>query len=126
MNQLFLVGRLTRSPELRKLDGRSSCFMNIAVKRNYKNSDGIYETDFINCKVWNVIAERVCEYCQKGDVVSVKGRIQNNNYLDQDDNQVYSYDIIADQVSFIQSSKNSNNNYNDDDNECDEDLVNVE
>lgn len=115
MNQLIVVGRLTRDPELRKSDGRCSCFMTIAVKRNYKNSDGIYETDFINCIVWNVIAEKVCEYCHKGDMVSVKGRIQNNNYIDKDDNQVYSYEIIAEQVSFMQSSRNPNSSDEDDD-----------
>ncbi len=105
MNALFLVGRLTKDPELRKSEGKSNCYVTIAIKRTYKNSDGIYETDFISCKVWNVIAERVCEYCKKGDMISVKGRIQNNNYVDKEDNKVYSYEIIADQISFMQSQK---------------------
>lgn len=105
MNALFLVGRLTKDPELRKSEGKANCYVTIAIKRTYKNSDGIYETDFISCKVWNVIAERVCEYCKKGDMISVKGRIQNNNYVDKEANKVYSYEIIADQISFMQSQK---------------------
>lgn len=105
MNQLILVGRLTKDPTLRKQEGKSSCYITVAVKRQFKNSDGIYESDFISCTVWNVIAEKVCEYCKKGDVISVKARIQNNNYVDKDDNKVYSYEIIADQVSFMASQK---------------------
>lgn len=105
MNQLILVGRLTKDPMLKRQDGKSNCFITVAVKRQFKNSDGIYETDFISCTVWNVIAEKVCEYCKKGDVVSIKARIQNNNYVDKDDNKVYAYEIIADQVSFMTSQK---------------------
>ncbi len=110
MNQLLLVGRLVRDPELKKREGKSNCFITLAVKRQFKNSDGIYETDFISCTVWNVIAEKVCEYCHKGDMISVKARIQNNNYIDKDDKQVYSYEIIAEQVSFMQSQKAKDEN----------------
>ncbi len=105
MNQALLVGRLTKDPVLKKYDGKSNCYITIAIKRQFKNPDGIYETDFISCKVWNVIAERVCEYCKKGDLVSVKARIQNNNYVDKDEKQVYSYDLVAEQVSFMQSQR---------------------
>lgn len=108
MNQLFLVGRLTKDPEIRKSEGKSFCFITLAVKRQYKNSDGIYESDFINCTVWNVIAERVCEFCKKGDVVSVKARVQNNNYIDKDEKKVYTYEIVAEQVAFIQSQYRDN------------------
>lgn len=119
MNQLILVGRLTKDPIIKKQDGKTLCNINIAVKRQYKNADGIYESDFINCTVWNVIAERVNEYCRCGDMVSVKGHIQNNNYIDKDDHQVYTYEIIADQVAFMQSTKNKTN-------EEEENLVDAE
>ena len=105
MNALFLVGRLTKDPELKKLDGKANCYITIAIKRTYKNSNGIYESDFISCKVWNVIAERICEFCKKGDMISIKAHIQNNNYVDKEDNKVYSYEIVADQISFMQSGK---------------------
>ena len=104
INQIFLIGRLVKDPELIKKDNKSSSKITLAVKRAFKNSEGIYETDFIGCTVWNVIAERICEYCHKGDLISVKGRIQNNNYL-KDEQMVYTYEIIADQISYIQSAK---------------------
>lgn len=105
MNQLILVGRLTKDPELRKLEGKNSCFITVAVKRPFKNTDGIYESDFIRLTVWNVIAEKVCEFCKKGDMISAKARVQNNNYVDSNDNKVYKYEIIADQISFMTSSQ---------------------
>ena len=91
----------------------------MAVKRSFKNPDGIFDTDFITCSVWNIIAEKVCEFCRKGDLISVKARVQNNNYLDKDDKMIYSYEFIAEQVSFLQNSKNN-------DKEEDNDLVEVE
>lgn len=120
---MILVGRLTKDPELRRSDNTSSCYITVAVKRQFKNSNGIYETDFISCTVWNVIAERVCEFCKKGDMISIKARIQNNNYLDKEDNKVYSYEIIAEQVSFMQSTKNSPSDI---EVENTEDLLNAE
>ena len=96
INQLILVGRLTRNPELQKIEGKNNCHI-------YKNSDGIYETDYISCTVWNVIAEKVCTYCKKGDIVSIKARVQNNNYVDKDAKKIYTYEIIAEQVAFMQS-----------------------
>lgn len=104
INYLLIVGRLTKTPEIRTLQGKKNCLITVAVKRAFKNVDGIYETDFITCTVWNVIAQRVCEYCHKGDLISVKARIQNNNYTDKDDNKIYSYEIIAESISFMQSN----------------------
>ena len=113
-----MIGRLVKDPELTKKDNKSSSKIVLAVKRALKNSDGIYETDFIGCTVWNVIAERICEYCHKGDLISVKGRIQNNNYI-KDEKMVYSYEIIADQISYIQSAKPSDISYTDEDDNLD-------
>lgn len=125
MNQIMLVGRLTRDPVLQKREGKNNCFITVAIKRQYKNSEGIYESDFISCTVWNVIAERVCEYCKKGDLISIKGHIRNNNYIDKDDNPVYKYEIVAEQISFMQSQKTKD----DEDKETtddDEELLNAE
>lgn len=94
---------MTKKPCIQKNEGKMSCHITLAVKRQFKNSDGIYETDFINCTVWNVIAEKVCEFCDKGDLISVKGRIQNNNYISKDEKKVYAYEIVAEQISFMQS-----------------------
>lgn len=104
INQLFLVGRLTKTPEIKTLQGKKTCQVTLAVKRPFKNVDGLYDTDFITCSVWNVIAQRVCEFCKKGDLISVKARVQNNNYIDKDENKIYTYEFIAESVSFMQSN----------------------
>ena len=73
MNSTYIVGRLVNEPEVKELDnGKKVTNVTLAVPRSYKNSNGEYETDFIKCSLWNGIAERVTEYCKKGDVISVK------------------------------------------------------
>ena len=105
-NLVYLIGRLTKDPERVKLDsGKTVTTITIAVNRNFKNSDGIYEVDYIKCTLWNGIAESTCDYTKKGDLVGIKGRIQNNNYIDSDNNKQYSYEIIADKVSFLSTKK---------------------
>ena len=107
MNHAYLVGRLTKDPEIEQYEGGKYTRISIAINRPFRNSDGIYETDYITCTVWNAIAERVCEYCKKGDMVSVKARIQNNQYMDKNDNKIFTYEIIAEQISFMNNSKPS-------------------
>ncbi len=119
MNQLFLVGRLTKDPEVIKAGGLNQCRITLAVKRQFKNPNGVYETDFITCTIWNVIAQRVCEFCKKGDLISLKGRIQNNNYLDKDEKMVYTYEIVAEQVSFMQKESSDKKELIDSDNSKD-------
>lgn len=107
MNNAYLVGRLTKDPEIEQFEGGKKTRLTIAIGRPFRNSQGIYDTDYITCTVWNAIADRVCEYCKKGDMLSIKARIQNNNYTDKNDNKIYTYEIIAEQVAFMQSTKNS-------------------
>ena len=105
-NLIYLIGRLTKNPERTKLDsGKTVTTITLAVNRNFKNPAGIYETDYIKCTLWNGIAESTCDYTKKGDLVGVKGRIQNNVYLDSDNNKKYTYEIIADKVSFLSTKK---------------------
>lgn len=107
LNQLILVGRLTKDPEIIESEnGIKRSIINVAVSRSYKNSDGLYETDFFNCILWNGIAESTCEYCHKGDVVGIKGRLQSSNY-EKDGETKYSIDIIAEKVTFLSSKKDS-------------------
>ena len=81
MNNVVLVGRLTSNPEVTKTEGGNQVTsVNVAVSRNYKNVDGIYETDFIRCILWNEIAENTTEYCKIGDVIGIKGRLQTSSY----------------------------------------------
>ena len=77
LNQIVIAGRLVSDPEITKCENNlKRTYVTIAVPRSYKNTQGIYETDFIRCTLWNGVAESTCEYCKKGDIVGIKGRIQ--------------------------------------------------
>ena len=95
LNQVVLVGRLTEDPTLvNTVNGKKVSSITLAVQRTFKNQDGIYEADFIRCILWNAIAASTTEYCKKGDIVGVKGRIQTSNYEDEKGNRVYSQDYV--------------------------------
>ena len=101
LNQVVMVGRLTSDPEINEVENdRKVATITLAVQRSYKNAEGVYETDFIKCTLWNGIAETTAEYCKKGDVVGVKGRIQTTNV---DDKIVM--EVVAEKVSFLSSRK---------------------
>ena len=105
LNQIVIAGRLVSNPEIVTTESnKKRTFITVAVPRSYKNVDGTYDTDFIQCTLWNGIAESTCEYCKKGDVVGVKGRIQSSNY-EKDGEKIYKMDIIAEKVSFLSSKK---------------------
>ena len=105
LNQVVLVGRLTCNPEAVELEGghKKSTF-SVAVPRSFKNSNGEYETDFIRCVLWDAIASSTAEYCHKGDIVGVKGRLQTSSY-EKDGEKKYSMDVIAEKVTFLSSKK---------------------
>lgn len=106
LNQVVLVGRLTEDPTLiNTVNGKKVSSITLAVQRTFKNQDGIYEADFIRCILWNAIAASTTEYCKKGDIVGVKGRIQTSNYEDEKGNKVYTTDVIAEKVTFLSSKK---------------------
>ena len=85
LNQIVIVGRLTGTPEVVKSEeGKERSQITLAVPRSYKNADGEYDTDFVDCILWGGVAENTAEYCKKGDIVGVKGRIQTNNYETED------------------------------------------
>ena len=101
LNQVVLVGRLTSDPEINEVENsRKVTTITLAVSRSYKNLNGEYETDFIKCYLWNAIAETTAEYCKKGDLVGVKGRLQTTNV---DDKIVM--EVVAKKVSFLSSRK---------------------
>jgi single-strand DNA-binding protein len=101
LNQIVLVGRLVQDPEIKELEkGIKTSYITLAVPRNYKNSDGIYETDFINCVVWKNIADNVKEYYKKNDIIGVKGRIQTKQ---EEDKTIV--EIVAERVTFLSSRK---------------------
>ncbi len=102
LNQVVLVGRLVDNPTTKELEeGKVVCNITLAVQRSYKNINGEYETDFITCVLWNSMAQNTCEYCHKGDVVGVKGRLQTRKI---DDKNVL--EVVAEKVTFLSSNNN--------------------
>lgn len=72
LNQVVLVGRIVRTPELRVTDtGKKTTTVTLAIPRSYKNIEGEYETDFLDCTLWTNVAENTTEYCKSGDMVGV-------------------------------------------------------
>ncbi len=106
MNNVILVGRLTQNPEIVEIDeSKKVTSVILAVNRNFKNSDGIYETDFIRCILWNGVASTTTEYCHVGDVIGIKGRLQTSKYEDENKKLHYVTDVIAERVTFLSTNK---------------------
>jgi len=106
LNQTVLVGRLANDPELYETEtGKKLTRITLAVPRTYKNINGEYDTDFIGCKLWQNVAQSTTDYCQKGDLVGVKGRIQTSRY-NTEDGERFLTEVVAEKVTFLSSSKN--------------------
>ena len=119
MNKAFLIGRLTRDPELRYSSSNAAIVnFSISIDRQYTNNQGQRETDFINIVAFQKQAENIKKYVFKGSLVAVDGRIQTRNYEDKDGKRVYVTEVVADRVQFL-DSKNSNNTSMVNDNEPD-------
>ena len=113
MNKAILIGRLTKDPELKMTENtkREVCQFTIAVNRPYTNEDGERKADFINCVVWDKLAENLSKYQKKGNQVAVEGRIQTRNYDDKDGKKIYVTEIFVSNVTFL-DSKGSNDSVN--------------
>lgn len=99
LNQLVIIGRLVSDPEVTESqDERKESKVVIAVPRSFKNENGEFETDFISCILYNGIAENTAQYCHKGDLIGVKGRVQGNEET--------GLQLIAEKITFL-SSKSS-------------------
>ena len=106
MNKVYLIGNLTRDPELTTTtSGISVCRMSIAVGRRFSNAEGSRETDFFNVTAWRGTADNCARFLKKGNKVAVSGSIQTRNYEKADGTKGFSIDIVADEVEFL-SSKN--------------------
>ena len=108
LNQIVLVGRIVKTPELRTTEtGKKTATVTLAVPRNYKNMNGEYETDFLDCTLWTNVAENTTEYCQSGDMVGVKGRIQTRVITSDDGSKKKKTEIVAEKVTFLAQSPNN-------------------
>ena len=104
-NLVSLVGRLVSTPELKETEeGKKFTYITLAVPRSFKNEEGIYETDFIDCILWNGIAESTAEYCRRGDLIGIRGKIQTTN-VERDDFKYKKTEIVAEKVSFLATGK---------------------
>ena len=105
LNQIVLVGRLTRDITVNKSGkGNKVATLSLAIPRSFKNSEGVYETDFIDCVLFDNIADNTSEYCKKGDIVGIKGRVQSR-VVEKDNEKEYLAEIIAEKVTFLSSKK---------------------
>ena len=108
MNKVFLIGRLSRDPELRHTtSGMPVCQINVAISRPVSQGSEP-QTDFINVSVWNKQAENVARYLTKGRQVAVEGRIQTRNYDNAEGKRTYVTEVIASNVEFLGSANDNN------------------
>ena len=106
LNQTILVGRVVRDIEVKELEnGKKVSNITIAVPRSYKNEEGVYDTDFIDCVLWEGIAENAAEYLRKGDLVGIKGRLQTTNYETETGEKRKATEVIAEKLTFLSSRK---------------------
>lgn len=104
MNKIFLIGNLTKDPELSETSsGVAVCRFSIAVNRRYTTANGERETDFFNVTAWRGLAETVAKYCKKGQKVAVIGTIQIRQYEANDGTKRMSVDVVVDEVEFLAS-----------------------
>lgn len=106
LNHVILVGRLVEDPEVRILEsGLSVCNITLAVSRGFKNSNGDIEVDFINCSLWEGIATAAAEYCKKGSIIGIKGRLITRDYVininEEEKKTIKVIEVIGERVSFI-------------------------
>lgn len=108
MNKWLGIGRITADLELRyNTSNTAYTRFNLAVNRKFTNENGERQADFISCVAWRERAEMMCKYLKKGSLIAIEGRIQTGSYDDKDGNKRYMTDIIVENVTFLESKKNS-------------------
>ena len=106
MNNVVLIGRLTKDPELKySQSGKAYCRFTVAVNRDF-NKD---EADFINCVAWDKRAEAIAEYLKKGKRIALQGRLNVNSY-DKNGETVWRTDVVVDKFEFVESNNQNKNN----------------
>ena len=104
INNVVLVGRITRDPELRYTpQNQAVATFSLAVNRQFKNANGEREADFMNCVIWRQQAENLANWAKKGALIGVTGRIQTRNYENQQGQRVYVTEVVADSFQMLES-----------------------
>ncbi len=109
LNQAVIVGRIVSTPEMKEESGKKYSNLVLAVPRSYKNENGEYDTDFLECTIWKGIAESVCEYCMKGDLVGIKGRLENKT-IEIDGKKETKMNIVAEKITYLSSKSKDKDN----------------
>lgn len=110
MNQVILIGRLTKDPEVKATqNGKEVCSFTLAVDRKFKDANGERGADFISCVAWEQRAKLLGQYFQKGSKVGIIGNLQARSYDDKDGKKVYVTEVIVEQIEFVESRKDDKN-----------------
>lgn len=122
LNKVILIGRLTKDPvEHNTQTGHKAVRFMLAVDRNFKDTNGNRQADFISAVAWNQLADLIGKYCKKGKEIAIVGRLQTGSYTGQDGQKRYTTDVVVEEVQLLadpkvdSNSKNSSNNTADDD-----------
>lgn len=111
VNKCTLVGRLTRDPEVKYSTGENAnaiARFAVAVNRRFKNAEGSYDADFINCVAFGKTAEFIQKYFRKGMAIGLTGRIQTGSYTNKDGQKIYTTDVVAEETEFVESKGATN------------------
>ncbi|QWF35107.1 single-stranded DNA-binding protein [Latilactobacillus curvatus] len=113
INRVILIGRLTKDPELKYTSsGTAVGTFSLAVNRQFTNSNGDREADFINCVIWRKSAENFANFTHKGSLVGIDGRLQTRNYENQQGQRVYVTEVVVDNFSLLEKRASDNSNVN--------------
>lgn len=121
MNKVIIIGRFTRDPEIKYSTGENAnatARFSLAVNRRFKNKEGNYDADFINCVAFGKTAEFIEKYFTKGMAIGITGRIQTGSYTNKEGQKVYTTDVVVEETEFVESKNKStsdnvpNNNAN--------------
>lgn len=108
INNVVLVGRLTKDPDLRyTASGTATATFTLAVNRNFTSSTGEREADFINCVIWRKSAENLANFAKKGSLIGVTGRIQTRNYENQQGQRIYVTEVVAENFQLLEKRQNN-------------------
>lgn len=106
MNKVVIIGRFTRDPEIKYSTGENATAtarFSLAVNRRFKNKEGNYDADFINCVAFGKTAEFIEKYFTKGMAIGITGRIQTGSYINKEGQKVYTADVVVEETEFVES-----------------------